>query len=364
MPAEAGAVRVSFAHRAAAAPRQPKAPPPPVDELRAARAASWRAALEPASRRAYERALRNWSVFTIAYGFPFFPSADSLSLFVVFRMRDIAYNSVVSELAGLAYHFKTLDASSWTSVRSSPEVVRALIGGVKQQPREVKVAPPLPLDKLVDAVEDLSLPHTPYDDLLWAAMMVVGFFSAARAQELAAYDSPSDRNRRKVVNRDSVILNAAGFIAYLPYHKADRLYSGSRLWFAAGDAGALLDVVKLYLLARDRLFGPGGALFLRENATIPTRRWLVDGIKARCGAAFTGHLVRAGAATWYASQGVDVETIKRIGRWSSERWSAYVRLHPSIAVEMRNHAVRGTRPFARTFSSAPFAALLRRAPTL
>lgn len=222
MPAEAGAVRVSFAHRAAAAPRQPKAPPPPVDELRAARAASWRAALEPASRRAYERALRNWSVFTIAYGFPFFPSADSLSLFVVFRMRDVAYNSVVSELAGLA-------------------------------------------------------------------------------QELAAYDSPSDRNRRKVVNRDCVILNAAGFIAYLPYHKADRLYSGSRLWFAAGDAGALLDVVKLYLLARDRLFGPGGALFLRENATIPTRRWLVDGIKARCGAAFTGHSVRAGAATWYAS---------------------------------------------------------------
>ena len=362
MDAAPGAVKVTFAHRAVAAPRQPKAPPPPLDALRAARAASWQAALEPASRRAYERALRNWSIFTITYQFAFFPSADSLSLFVVFRMRDIAYNSIVSELAGLAYHFKTLNAPAWAAVRSSPEVARALIGGVKQQPRAVNVAPPLPLDKLVVAIEGLNLPHAPYDDLLWATMMVVGFFSAARAQELAAYDSPSDRNRHKVINRDSVVLNAAGFIAYLPYHKSDRLYAGSRLWFAAGDAGELLDVVRLYLLARDRLFGSDGALFLRENATIPTRRWLVDGIKARCGNTFTGHSIRAGAATWYASQGVDVETIKRIGRWSSERWSAYVRLHPSIAVEMRNHTARGTRPAARSFSSAPFAPLLPRAP--
>lgn len=245
-------------------------------------------------------------------------------------------SSVEKELAGIGWHFKGVDERRWTAARSSPKVARALLGGVKMLQHPVQQATPLPMDILVRAVDRLRLPHAPYDALLWAAMSIIAFLTCSRAQEVSTFDSPQLRNPAKLIPRSSVGLDDQGFVAFLPYHKADRRFAGTQLHFAAADAGDFLYVLALYVRVRDYVHGADGALFLQLDGSTPTRRWFVDEIKARCGSSFTGHSLRAGGASWYASRGMAGEEIRRIEHWSSDRWASYVRLHPEVANALRN----------------------------
>lgn len=292
----------------------------------------------------YEAAYHHWCNFVRAYSFDSFPSPDSLSLFVVFRLRSIAASSVEKELAGIGWHYKGVDEPRWTGARSSPEVARALLGGIKTLQQPVHQAAPLPMDILVRAIDRLRLPHAPYEALLWAAMAIVGFLTCSRAQEVSTFDSPALRNTAKLIPRSSVGLDDHGFVAFLPYHKADRRFAGTRLHFAAADIGDFMYVLALYLRVRDHVHGLAGPLFRRLDGSAPTRRWFVDELKTRCGSSFTGHSLRAGGASWYASRGMAGEDIRRIGHWSSDRWATYVRLHPEVANALRNDSVAHRPP--------------------
>jgi hypothetical protein len=40
--------------------------------------------------------------------------------------------------------------------------------------------------------------------------------------------------------------------------------------------------------------------------------------------------MRAGGATYLASLGTPPEIIRALGRWSSDAWELYIRLHPTL----------------------------------
>ncbi|GAA5909683.1 hypothetical protein JCM5296_006730 [Sporobolomyces johnsonii] len=341
MSAPVGARKVTFAPRASDPRVKPKKEPyPPLASLRARRRLLWEAAIASSTSYAYERAYHAWAAFSLAYRFPSFPSADTLSLFVTLRSERVVPTTLAADLSGIAFYFKAIDPERWSAARASPEVLRALTGNAKLNPHTVTKARPLPVEALVRAVE-VSLARRTYEGLLWAAMAVVCFFAAARAQELTAYDNPMFDNSNRTVLRSTVRLTARGFAADLPYHKADPLYTGSKLWFAAVDAGSLLDVVRAYLLARDALFDDSGPLWLLTTGGCPPRKWFVERAQARCGAEFTGHSFRAGAATWYALRGAPDEQIKKLGRWKGDGWADYVRLQPEIAQAQRERDAGG-----------------------
>lgn len=335
MEGQAGSRRVAFAPRAVRAPARPKAPFPSLSALLSERQRLWDAALEPGTRKAYERHLRSWSSFTTAFSLPSFPSAHSLSLFIAYRLSFSLPKTVAGELTGLAYHYKRIDLLKWNDARYSSDVARALVGAAKLNPHMPVKAVPLPLDVLSSAVSSLLSPSMSYHDLLFSAMSIVAFFSCARAQELTNYDDPAFRDHSKSIQRSSVSLSPKGFSASLPYHKADLLYTGTKLWFAALDAGKLLDVVRLYLRVRDALFGAKGNLWIRLDGSTPTRRSFVARVKAAFGARYTGHSFRAGGASWYALRGASDGHIKRVGRWKSDTWTEYVRLQPDVAIAAR-----------------------------
>ena len=286
-----------------------------------------------------------WQVFILAYGFNMIPTADTLSLFVIFRLRNLTSNSVVSELAGLAWHFKTVDSLAWATARSSIEVQRAIVGGTKRAHHVVERAVPLPVERLVDGVARAARASSAYDDFLWGAMVVVAFFTAARAQEVCTYDEVALRTTVKLVKRSSTVVNDSGFTAFLPFHKSDRLYTGSHLWFASS-AGNLFTVIRVWLRARDHLFPDTDILFLRANGATPTRRWFVDKLKSFCGAEYAGHSLRAGGATFYALRGASDAEIMRIGRWVSTSWAKYVRVRPELAIALRTRTINGFLPLA------------------
>lgn len=336
---------VAFAPTVQRAPARLKSPLPPLAELIKLRQALFHAALEPSTQAAYKRALQLWNTFAKAFAFPHFPTASNLSLFVAWRSTAVFATTIQGELSGLAYHFKALDEKRWSLERDTVEVARALRGAAKLKPHEIRRARPLPLPVLDKALAALfASPSLLYDDLLLAALLVVGFFTCARGQEITDYDAIKNRDARKHSLRSTVRLSSSGFAVALNYHKSDPLFTGSKMWFAASDAGDLLTVVKLYLAARDGLHGSAPHLWLKSDGTVPLRRWMVNGLKARCGQEYTGHSIRAGGATWYALRGVSESSIKRIGRWKSEAWLQYVRTDWEIAVALREAEAGGPPP--------------------
>ncbi|GAA6040546.1 hypothetical protein JCM8097_005457 [Rhodosporidiobolus ruineniae] len=307
-----------------------KAPFPSLPSLLHRRRLLWEAAIAPSTSVAYERAFRSWSTFAATLSLPAFPSPHSLSLFVTYRADRVVPTTLAGELSGLAFYFKTVDADRWEKARSSTEVVRVLLGNHKLNPHTPVKAVPLGIDTLVAGVE-LSLRRGTYDGLVFATMSVVCFFSCARAQELTSYDNPSYADSRKLVLRSPTRWTEKGFSADLPYHKADPLYSGSKLYFSHSDAGDLARVVEAFLAARDKLFGRSGPLWLVGDGTSPPRSWFAERVKARMGGDFTGHTFRVGGASFYALSGMKEDKIKRIGRWKSAGWQEYVRLQPEVA---------------------------------
>ncbi|GAA5960013.1 hypothetical protein JCM10213_003703 [Rhodosporidiobolus nylandii] len=320
-------------------PSQPKNPFPSLSVLRSERQRLWDAALEPGSRIAYQRAVNNWFIFCQAYALPSLPSAESLSLFVAWREGD---------------------AVAWAKARSSVEVDRALKGHAKLFPRAVRKAKPLPFPVLSSAVSLVSSSSS-YDSLLWAAQAVVAFLTCARAQEVTTFDKVEFRHEAKFSLRSTARLSADGFSLFLPYMKNDPLYTGSKLWFARRDSGALLDVVRAYLKVRDILFGDGGFMWRRRDGTVPTRRWFVEELRRRCGAEYSGHSLRCGGATWYALRGVPDKAIKRLGRWRSDAWEDYIRVNDDLAIALRNRDAGEEPPPAllpSSFSSDALGVLL------
>ena len=328
-----GTGTVRFASRALARPLAPKKPIPSLSSLIYERQRLWNTALEPTTSLAYERALQSWSTFVTHTRFDFFPSAESLSLFITYRFESVI--NVLPCLSGLAYYFKAIDRSKWEEVRSSEEVRRAIRGHAKLYPHVVRKAVPLPLSVLANTLSSLLDLSTPYDDLLWGAMATVAFFSCARAAELTTYDSPRFRNENKHSKRSSLRLDHLGFSLLLPYHKGDPLYSGSHLWFSAADAGDFLPLISRFLVVRDILFPQQDTLWLKSDGQVPTRRWFVAGLHSRCGTTFSGHSFRSGGATWYALRGASDATIQRLGRWKSSAWTEYIRLQPDLALATR-----------------------------
>ncbi|GAA5873954.1 hypothetical protein JCM1840_000241, partial [Sporobolomyces johnsonii] len=221
MSGKEGARTVSFAPRVKSGPSRPKDPfPSPLTLLRR-RLLLWRAAVAPSTATAYERAFKKWQSFAIAYGHRLFPSPHSLSLFVAFRSPSVLPQTLAGELSGVAFYFKSIDTPRWIEARSSPEVTRAMLGNAKLNPHTPKKALPLPLDALVAGIAKALATGATYDDLLWAAQLVVAFLSCARAQEVSEYDNPLFRDHNKHTLRLSARLTPFGFAAHLPYHKAD-----------------------------------------------------------------------------------------------------------------------------------------------
>ncbi|GAA5930465.1 hypothetical protein JCM10213_001099 [Rhodosporidiobolus nylandii] len=353
---------VAFAPLAASAALPPaKAPFLSLPALRVQRRSLWEAAIAESTSDAYRRAYNHWTTFALAYRLPAFPTADSLSLFVTHRSSRVVATTLAGELSGLAFYFKAVDERRWAKARESAEVMRALLGNAKLNPHTVKKAEPVAVEDVRRGVE-AALGRRTYDGLLWAAMTAVCFLSCARAQELCSYNNPLYANSRKTILRETVRLSPSGFSSSLPFHKGDPLFTGTKLWYAAVDAGDFHAVVSAYIAARDRLHGAGGALWLDEKGDEPGRRWFVERAKARCGERYTGHSFRAGGASWYARRGASDATIMRLGRWQSAAWLDYVRLQPEIAVAQRERDLAAAPPLPPP--ALPPAALAALAPFL
>ncbi|GAA5880929.1 hypothetical protein JCM1840_002099 [Sporobolomyces johnsonii] len=342
MSGRRGEKAVSFAPSLATRAPKRSEPWPPNRDLQSLREEKWQLCVAKSTADAYARWYRAWAAFALHYGHPLFPTRDSLSLYVIYRGRSVVPTTIASDLSGLAFFFSAADPKRWAAVRDSAEVVRAIAGNAKSNPHVPRKAVPLDLDHLLSGIA-LALASPSYTNLLWSAVAALTFLSCARAQEVTEYDNVAYRDARKRIMRDTVRITAKGFSALLPYHKADPLYTGSMVWFAADDAGDLFNVVRLYLKARDSKFPLSAPLWLAEDGVPPPRQWFVDRVQLLCGIEYTGHSFRAGGATFYALRGASDFQIKQLGRWKGNSFESYIRMQPDVAIALRVRDAGGDR---------------------
>jgi hypothetical protein len=309
-------------------PRQPVRPVWSRDRLFHERAVALECAVEASSSSAYSSALASYLTFCTTHNFPFDPTAETLSYYVVYMSRFIKPSSVESYLSGISRKLFPY----FPSVRSSRRneiVVETLRGCRKQFSSPIRRAPPLLVDSLITFLDSVSNPS--HDDCLFIAILVSGFHALMRLGELVLPDNRRLQDFRKISLRNSVNILPSAVSFTLPYHKADRFFQGSRiLVHKLHPRLDPLPFLTTYLRSRDFMFPLRLELWLTSDGSVPTRNWFMSRFHAVFPHDLTGHSLRAGGATMLACLGVPFQIIQAMGRWSSDTWQIYIREHPAI----------------------------------
>ncbi|KAF8988849.1 hypothetical protein BDZ89DRAFT_1106849 [Hymenopellis radicata] len=191
------------------------------------------------------------------------PTADTLSLYIVYMSFEIDPKSVGTYLSGIC-------------------------------------------NKLEDFFPDRPLSaSSTHDDVLFVAMLYTGFGALLRLGEITQPDNARLRNPRKLSKRSTVfqVQNGYGFI--LPYHKADRLFEGNNIIVMKRGDFDPLPIFYRYLASRDTAFPFNPWLWVRSDGTVPNRRWFIARLRIlEPDPTFAGQSLRAGGATALAEDGV------------------------------------------------------------
>jgi hypothetical protein len=98
-------------------------------------------------------------------------------------------------------------------------------------------------------------PPTSHNDLLFHIILLTAFFVLMRLGELVCADDPTLDVSRKLIKRDTLQLSALSFQFDLPYHKADRFFTGNTILICANNCKTNpVRAMACYIISRNKLF--------------------------------------------------------------------------------------------------------------
>ena len=309
--------------------RQPKREPWTMETLVRERALALSNSVDVSTSESYGSALNSWIAFISMHHFPIEPTPDSLSFFVVYMSHHIRPKSVKSYLSGLVQQLEP-DYPSVRAVRNTRLVVKVMKGCMKTRGQAVRRKLPLTFGDLL-FVNHKFISSNIHNDLLFATLLVTGFHGLLRLGELTFPDSSYLRDWRKVTKRSSLVILNHQYEFFLPGHKADRFFEGNKVLI--GSFSSSFDpfpIFHRYISSRDRLFPAASPLWLTAAGNVPTRSFFMSRFRKIFPKSFAGASMRAGGATHLASLHTPPEIIRAVGRWSSDAWEIYIRVHPTL----------------------------------
>ena len=294
--------------------------------------------LDASSFGTYTSALNSYITFCNLHHLPLDPTPDTLSFFVVFLSNHIKPDSVNSYLSGICRQLEAFYPDVRRH-RKSLLVSRTMTGCMRRFGSAVKRKSPLSHANLLFII-DSTVSRPSYDDLLFLAIILTGFYALMRLGELVFSDQKNLRNYRKISLRHSVSILPDQYPFYLNSHKGDPFFEGNtivvqRTTNATDPHGPFLR----YLDARDERFPLHPEPLLTSCGSVPTRHWFISRLRKFFPKEIAGQSIRSGGATSLAEAGADLTTIQAVGRWKSDTFRIYIRKNPVIL-----HAVLVGRP--------------------
>ncbi|KAJ3882197.1 hypothetical protein F5051DRAFT_309257, partial [Lentinula edodes] len=240
------------------------------------------------------------------HNLPVEPTPDTLSFYTVFMSHHISPNSVDSYLSGITNQLEPYFPHV-REARKSPLVSRTLKGCKRLRGKPVTRKLPFSRTQIQLAIDRIS-PSSSFDNLLWTVMLATGFYGLLRLAEMTMKDNPQLRNPRKYTRRLSAQISDNFYSFLLLTHKADTTFQGNRVLINDRIARQLF---VNYLARRDSEFPINPYLWLRENGTVPTRRWFMTQLRSLFpDRDFAGQSMRAGGATALAEDGAPPHIIQ------------------------------------------------------
>jgi hypothetical protein len=303
----------------------------PLDVLRRERDIALGNALALSSHLSYDTALRSWAQFAVLHGYPGIPTADSLSLYIIWMSRFVSPRTVDSYLSGIVNKLRPI-CPDIRSIRLDFLVVNTLRGSKRGRNAPIRRKRALSEQDLEFAVLELATPS--FDDVLFLTLLTTGFYSLQRLGELVNSDNSKLVDDRRIPRRHTVLIRPSHFeYTVLPANKADPFFEGNRI--VVQRLSTTFDPYQLflrYIRARDLLFPFNPFLYLTASGSVPSRNFFISRLRALFpDSDISGHSLRSGGATALALAGVPFHQIQAVGRWSSDAFQAYIRENPILA---------------------------------
>ena len=134
-----------------------------------------------------------------------------------------------------------------------------------------------------------------------------------------------------MTRRHSLLQRPHEFEFLLPAHKADRFFEGNQVLIHV--FSVLFDPVPVfscYLFSRDHLFLAATPLWLTSKGEVPSRLFFLSRFHVYFPKTFGSASLRSRGATHLAQLQTPDHVIQAIGRWSSDAWELYIRVHPTL----------------------------------
>jgi len=182
--------------------RQPLRQPWTRERLFRERAIALGQAIDNSTWKNYGSALNSYLNFIKIHDFPLEPTPDTLSLFTVYMSHHIKPASVATYLSGICQQLEPYFPNV-RSARNSALVHRTLQGCKRLRAVPTSRKRALTLDDLHTVVNSLQTSND-YNDRLFLAQLLTGFFALLRLGEMTYPDDPKLCDPRKVTKRNSV----------------------------------------------------------------------------------------------------------------------------------------------------------------
>ncbi|KAF9040841.1 hypothetical protein BJ165DRAFT_1329972, partial [Panaeolus papilionaceus] len=242
------------------------------------------------------------------HNYPLRPTPLTMSNFILYMSEFIKPSSVSSYLTAII-HFLRPRYPDVCEVRQSSLVNDTLHGCKRLHGSAITRKNPLTVDMISTVIKTLAFS---FDDILFKAMLAVGFSALLRLGDISDPDNPSLKNPRKRSLRSSVNISPDSVSYVLPAHKADKYFEGNTVLLK--NLWPSIDVFSLflnYLKIRDERFPYLSPLWLTSAGQVPTRSFFISCIRNfNFGDLISGQSMRAGGATALAQLGVPPHLIQ------------------------------------------------------
>lgn len=170
-----------------------------------------------------------------------------------------------------------------------------------------------------------------YDDRLFFALLVTGFFGLLRVGELTDPNNPRLINRETTIRRDSLTLTQHSASFVLPASKTDKVLTEHKVSVHSNkSSNDPVTAITLYVELRDQRFKDSPWLWVTSDGEPPTRRWFISRLQRHLCTNVGGYSMRAGGAAVLAKHGMNFDVIQDIGRWPDDAFRNYISKHPLL----------------------------------
>jgi len=286
-------------------------------------------AIDNSTWKNYGSALNSYLNFVKMHNFPLEPTSETLSLFTIYMSHHIKPNSVTTYLSGICQQLKPYFPNIRSACNST--LVHCTLQGCRcchAVPTSRKCA--LTLGDLETVINALGN-SMDYDDCLFIAQLLTGFFALFHLGEMTYPDNPELCDPRKVTKCNSVWLSDTSFQFFLPGHKANRFFEGNRI--IVWKNHRIFDPHKFftaYLCIWDDKFPLSSPLWLKSEGVVPTHSFFIKRLHRFFNSDTARQSLQAGGTTSLAENGVPPSIIQAIGRWASNAFKIYIWKNPVL----------------------------------